>query len=103
MEQAVIEVGWNQFLVKKWDVFCVKKIKEEVGSEVRFHPLFLSSGERVEIGTPVLENIEVVCRVREQGKWEKIRVFKMHSKKRYMRNKWYRPHVTTLEVVNILY
>jgi large subunit ribosomal protein L21 len=37
----------------------------------------------------------------EQFKGEKVRVFKMKSKKRHMRNKGFRPHITKFKVMSI--
>jgi ribosomal protein L21 len=48
-----------------------------------------------------VEGSKVELKVLEQFKWEKVRVFKMKSKKRYMKNNGFRPHVTKMEVLSI--
>lgn len=100
---AVIELGWNQFIVRKGDIIDVKKISEEVKSKITIPALLTSDeeGKETKVGTPTVEWSKVELKVLEQFKWEKVRVFKMKSKKRYMRNRGFRPSLTKLEVVGI--
>jgi len=58
-------------------------------------------GKSTKIGTPVIKGSKVEFKVLEQFKGEKVRVFKMKAKKRYTRNKGFRPHLTKLEVLSI--
>lgn len=100
---AVIELGWNQFTVKVWDIIDVKKLTNNVDDKFSVEALLVSdeSGDNLKIGTPLVSWSKVEFKVLEQYKWEKVRVFKMKSKKRYSRNTWFRAHLTKLEVLNI--
>mgnify|MGYP003422019293 FL=1 len=100
---AVIELGWNQFIVRVWDVIDVKKLDKQVWENVTVTAMLVSDeeGNNVKIGTPLVEGSKVELKVLEQYKGEKVRVFKMKSKKRYARNRWFRAHLTKLEVLNI--
>lgn len=100
---AVIELGWNQFIVRKGDVIDVKKLEKEVGSKFTMEALLISDeeGKETKVGEPVISGSKIDLKVLEQFKWEKVRVFKMKSKKRYMKNTWFRAHLTKLEVLNI--
>jgi large subunit ribosomal protein L21 len=100
---AVVELGWNQFTVKVWDIIDVKKISNEVNDTLSVEALLVSdeNWSNLKIGTPLVGGSKVEFKVLEQYKWEKVRVFKMKSKKRYSRNTWFRPHLTKLEVLNI--
>jgi len=100
---AVIELGGNQFIVRTWDIIEVKKLSIEVGENISVPALLLADeeGSNVQIGAPLLSESKVECKVLTQFQWEKVRVFKMKSKKRYMRNTWFRPRVTKLEVLHI--
>lgn len=100
---AVIELGWNQFIVRKGDIIDVKKLDKEVGSKITVEALLLSDEEwkETKVGEPLVAGSKVDLKVVEQYKWEKVRVFKMKSKKRYMKNTWFRAHLTKLEVVGI--
>lgn len=100
---AVIEIGGNQFTVKKWDVIDVKKQDANADETITVEALLVAdeSGEKVQIGTPVVSGSKVELKVIEQFKDEKVRVFKMKSKKRYKRNRGFRAHLTKLEVLAI--
>ncbi len=101
---AVIELGWNQFIVRAGDVIDVKKQDVEVGKKITTEALLISDeeGKETKVGTPLVEGSKVTLKVLEQFKGSKVRVFKMKSKKRYMRNKGFRPSLTKLEVVEII-
>ena len=98
---AVIELGWNQFIVRKGDVIDVKKQDIEEGKTFDTDTLLLTDeeGKETKVGTPFVKWSKVELKVLEQYKGVKVRVFKMKAKKRYARNKGFRPHVTKLEVV----
>lgn len=100
---AVVELGWNQFTVRVWDVIDVKKLDKEIWENVTVEAMLVSDeeGNDVKVGTPLVAGSKVELKVLEQYKGEKVRVFKMKSKKRYARNKWFRAHLTKLEVLNI--
>lgn len=100
---AVVELGWNQFIVRTWDIIDVKKLKEEVWNTLSVSAMLISDEEwnDVKVWTPFIENSKVEFKVLEQFKDEKVRVFKMKAKKRYTRNLWFRAQLTKLEVLNI--
>lgn len=100
---AVVEIGGNQFIVKKGDIIEVKKQNIEVGATMTLEALLVSdeAGKEVKIGSPLVAGSKIECKVLDQRKGEKVRVFKMKSKKRYMRNKGFRPSVTELEILSI--
>ena len=100
---AVIELGGNQFIVRKGDIIDVKKQDVEVKSTISTPALLVSDeeGKETKIGTPIVEGSNVELKVLEQFKGEKVRVFKMKSKKRYMRNKGFRASLTKLEVISV--
>jgi len=100
---AVIELWWNQFTLRTWDVIDVKKLSKEIWDTLSLEAMLLSDedGEDVKVWTPFVTGSKVELRVVEQYKWEKVRIFKMKSKKRYTRNRWFRPSLTKVEVLSI--
>ena len=100
---AVIEIGGNQFIVQKGDIIEVKKQDIEVGKTMTIEALLVSDldGKETKVGTPTVEGSKVECKALEQKKGEKVRVFKMKSKKRFKRNKGFRPSITQLEIMSI--
>jgi len=100
---AVIELGGNQFIVRKGDVIDVKKLAQEIDSTFTVEALLVSDeeGTALKVGTPTVSGSKIELKVVYQFKGEKVRVFKMKSKKRYARNTGFRPHLTKVEVLNI--
>ena len=100
---AVIELGWNQFTVKVWDIIDVKKQDAKEKSKIKTDALLISDedGKDVKVWTPFVEWAGIELKVLEQYKAEKVRVFKMKSKKRHMKNTWFRQSMTKLEVLSI--
>lgn len=100
---AVVELGGNQFMVQKGDIIEVKKQDLEVGKKMSVEALLVADaeGKDVKVGAPVVEGSKVEFKVLDQKKGDKVRVFKMKAKKRYMRNRGFRPSVTQLEVLSI--
>lgn len=100
---AVVELGWNQFIVRQGDVIDVKKLNKQIWDNVSVDALLISDEEwnDVKVGTPFVVGSKVELKVLEQFKDEKVRVFKMKAKKRYTRNLGFRASLTKLEVLNI--
>ena len=100
---AVVELGGNQFIVRVGDVIDVKKMDAEINSTLNTWALLISDeeGKETKIGSPLVDGSKVELKVLDQYKGEKIRVFKMKSKKRHMKNNGFRPHLTKLEVLSI--
>jgi len=100
---AIVEVGGNQFTVKVGDIIEVDNQNTEIGTTIEAQPLLVSDveGKDVRIGTPFVEGMKVSLKVIEDYRGDKIRVFKMKSKKRYARTYGFRPELTTLEVTSI--
>lgn len=100
---AVIEIGWNQFIVRKDDEIEVKKQDLAVGKKMTIEALLLSDeeGKTTKIGEPFVEWSKIELKVLEQKRAKKVRVFKMKSKKRYMKNTGFKAHITTLKVTSI--
>ncbi|RAL55894.1 50S ribosomal protein L21 [Candidatus Gracilibacteria bacterium GN02-872] len=100
---AVIELGGNQFTVKQGDIIDVKKLDKEINASFDVSAMLVSDeeGKETKVGTPFVEGSKVVLKVLDQFKGKKVRVFKMKSKKRYMRNNGFRARLTKLEVISI--
>lgn len=100
---AVIELGGNQFIVREWDIIDVKKQDEELESIFNIEALLIASedGKELKVWTPTVSGSKIELKVIDQFKGEKIRIFKMKSKKRFARNNGFRPKLTKVQVVSI--
>ena len=98
---AVIETGGKQYRVKEGDVIVVEKLKAEVGEKVEFDKvLCLGEGNNVEIGQPYLDSA-VTGQVVENGKGEKIIIFKYKSKKDYRKKQGHRQPFSKIEILSL--
>jgi len=99
---AVIKTGGKQYRVAKGDEVKVEQLEGEVGDEVAFDQVLLTSnGENVEVGQPFLENSKVVGRIARQGKDKKVVVFKYRKRKGYRRKKGHRQCFTLVRIEEI--
>ena len=100
---AVIELGWNQFIVREGETIDVKKLQKEVNDKFTVEAMLITDeeGKETKVGVPMVAGSKVEFKVLEQFKGEKVRVFKKKSKKRYTRNKGFRAHLTKLEVLSV--
>lgn len=100
---AVIKTGGKQYRVSEGDVIQVEKITRENDSdEISIKEvLMVVDGENVTCGSPYVKGANVVAKALEDGKSEKIIVFKYKRKKDYRRKQGHRQPYTKLEISKI--
>lgn len=86
MKYAVLEVDGKQFKVAEGDIFFVDKfaLNKDKG-EVTFDKVLLTSDKDLQVGTPYIENMEVVCEIGNKVKTEKVIAETYKAKSRYHR------------------
>lgn len=100
---AVIKSGGKQYRVASGDLVKVEKIEGGVGERVELTEVLLVAGDgQARIGTPVLPDARVTAEILEQGRGEKIIVFKKKRRKGYRRKAGHRQALTTLKISEIL-
>ena len=98
---AVIETGGKQYIVKKGDIITVDRLDEAKDTHT-FTPLLVAGEDgTTKVGAPLVSGASVECRVTEHTRGDKVRVFKMKSKKHYHRTRGFRASETKLEVTSI--
>jgi len=99
---AVLSTGGKQYKVEEGDVLRIEKISGEVGAPVSFDKvLMFSDGEKIQVGTPLLDGISVSGRIVEQDKAKKILVFKYKRRKNYRRKQGHRQPYTAVKIDSI--
>lgn len=100
---AVVELGGKQYTVEAGMSIVVDHQHHDAGTTFDIAAMLIASpdAKTVKVGTPTVEGSKVTFKVEEHFKGEKIRVFKIKSKKRYMRTAGFRPHQTRLTVDSI--
>lgn len=74
-----------------------EKQKELVFSDV----LLIADDKKVSIGTPTIPGASVRAEIIKNGRKDKVRIFKFHSKKRYSRTAGQRQSYTLIKVIEI--
>jgi len=99
---AIIETGGKQYRVTEGDVINVEKLLVWPGDEVIFdNVLILGDGDAVQIGTPYVEAAQVYGKVVENGKGQKVIIFKYKSKKDYRKKQGHRQPYTMVEIIGM--
>ncbi|MEK7510039.1 MAG: 50S ribosomal protein L21 [Patescibacteria group bacterium] len=99
---AVIRTGGKQYIVEPGQKIKIEKLPPKEGSEVVFEDvLLLEKDGNVQIGTPLVKGVKATGKVLQQGKEEKIVVFRFRSKKRYKKKKGHRQPFTEVQITSL--
>ena len=99
---AIIETGGKQYKVAEGDTLFIEKLPNEAGDTVTFDKvLAVIDGDKITVGTPVVEGAKVDASVVKNGKGKKIIVFKYKPKKGYRRKQGHRQPYTKVTIGKI--
>jgi large subunit ribosomal protein L21 len=98
---AVIKTGGKQYRVSEGDRLRVEKLEGAQGDVVELSEVLMLGGERVAVGSPLVQGAKVNAEIVAQGLGKKIIVFKMRRRKRYRRKNGHRQPFTELKVTGI--
>jgi large subunit ribosomal protein L21 len=90
--------GGKQYRVQQGDEFRVEKLDAEVGDKVVFDKVVAVGGDKLVAGTPFVEGCTVEAEVLEQGKADKVIIYKYKAKKDYRRKNGHRQPYTLVKV-----
>ena len=100
---AVIKTGGKQYKVAANDEIVVEKIDANEGDEHAFEDVLMyGDGEDVTVGAPMVKGAAVVGEVVNQGKGDKVIIFKKRQRSTYKRKKGHRQLQTTIKITAIL-
>lgn len=99
---AVIETGGKQYRVQEGDVISVEKLNVSAGDKVTLDKvMFLSDGKTLQVGAPFVDGAKVEATAVENGKGQKVIIFKFKSKKDYRKKQGHRQPYTMLKIEKI--
>jgi large subunit ribosomal protein L21 len=98
---AIIKTGGKQYRVQENDEFRVEKLDANVGDKVVFDEVYAVGGDELVVGTPLVEGYAVQAEVLEQGKADKVIIYKYKAKKDYRRKNGHRQPYTLVKVTAI--
>ena len=101
MKKAVIKVGGKQFIVSEKETLLVDLLPQGT-KELGLDALMLIDGDKVEVGTPIVQGVKVSAKVVDElVKGEKIRVIRYKAKKRVHKENGHRQKYTKIEITSI--
>ncbi|MDV7338150.1 50S ribosomal protein L21 [Terasakiella sp. A23] len=99
---AIVKTGGKQYTVAENDVIVVEKLAGEAGSEIKLEDVLLVGAEgKTTVGTPLVKGASVTAEVIEQGKGDKVIIFKKKRRQQYRRTKGHRQEQTVLRIKSI--
>jgi large subunit ribosomal protein L21 len=100
---AVVKTGGKQYRVAKDDIIKIERLPGEAGDVVTLSEvLMIGDGADMKIGAPLVEGASVAGEIVEQGRADKVIVFKKRRRQNYRRKKGHRQLLTVLKVTDIL-
>lgn len=98
---AIIKTGGKQYRVQQGDEFKVEKLDAKVGDKVVFDEVVAVGGDKLIVGTPLVNGYVVNAEVLEQGKGDKVIIYKYKAKKDYRRKNGHRQPFTLVKITGI--
>ena len=97
---AIVSAGGKQYRVEKGDTIYIEKLPAPVGETVRLAEVLLVGGgdAGARVGAPLVADAAVVGTVLEQGRDQKVRVFKYKKRKHYRRTRGHRQSYTLVRI-----
>jgi large subunit ribosomal protein L21 len=92
---AVIKTGGKQYRVSAGEKLKVEQIPADIGATVTFNEvLAVGAGADLVVGAPLVSGAKVDASVIEQGRGDKVRIFKLRRRKHYKRQGGHRQNFT---------
>jgi len=98
---AVVRTGGKQVRVAPGDSLRVEKLAGEIGDTIELDEVLLVGGDELKVGQPLVAGAKVVGTITEQGRGDKIRIFKLKRRKGYRRRQGHRQLYTEVRVDKI--
>ena len=100
---AIVEISGKQFKVEKKQKLFVNRIDVEEGKKVSFdNVLMFNDGNKLSIGSPVVNGVKVDAKVLKHLKSDKVIVFKKKRRKGYKVKNGHRQQITQIEINDII-
>ncbi|HAS54725.1 MAG: 50S ribosomal protein L21 [Nitrospirae bacterium GWC2_57_13] len=99
---AVIKTGGKQYKVSPGDMVKVETLEAKLGDTVEFKDVFMvADGDNMSVGKPMLASAMVTAEVMEQGRGEKLLIFKHRRRKNFRKTIGHRQNYTALRIKEI--
>ena len=100
---AIVETGGKQYKVTSGQVIEVERLDAVEGSTVEMdRVLLIADGDKLTVGTPVVEGAKVLATSQGDNRTKKVIVFKYKNKTRYSKKTGHRQPYTRLMIDKII-
>ena len=99
---AVIATGGKQYKVTKGETLRVEKLAGDEGETVKLdRVLMVADGDKISVGSPVLDKASVTAKITAQGRGDKVEIVKFRRRKHSRTQMGHRQSYTEIEVTDI--
>ena len=80
----------------------IEQITADIGQQITLtEVLAVGAGEDLVVGAPFVSGASVVAKVIEQGRHDKVRIFKMRRRKHYQKRQGHRQNYTEIQIETV--
>ena len=102
MNYAIVEIGSNQFKVKKGDLIQIDSFKDAAKKAVKLNKILMyHDGKKIELGKPYVKGVHISCEIVGETKGRKVIAYKYKRRKSSKFKKGYRRKLLTLKIQDI--
>ena len=99
---AVIKSGGKQYKVAAGEKLKIEQIPTQVGEKISLDQvLIVSQGDKVSVGSPLVNCAVVSATVLGHGRADKVKIFKMRRRKHYQKRQGHRQDFTEVMIDEI--
>ncbi|MBO6146452.1 MAG: 50S ribosomal protein L21 [Lachnospiraceae bacterium] len=98
---AIIATGGKQYKVSEGDVIYVEKLDVETGKDVTFDQVLAVGGDKLVVGSPLVDKATVTAKVLDQTKGKKVIVYRYKRKSGYHKKNGHRQAYTKVQIDKI--
>jgi len=99
---AIVEIAGQQFKVEKDQRCYVHQLEGKPGSKVTFeNVLLLDDNGKVSVGAPAVKGVQVIAKIEQHLKGDKVIVFKKKRRKGYKVKNGHRQRLTEILIKDI--
>ncbi len=102
MSHAVIRTGGKQYRVTQGDLVRIEKLEGSAGDKITFDEVLFFGGDSPKFGSPLVAGAKVLAEIVEQGRGEKLVIFKFKKRKKYKRKNGHRQSFTAVKITEVL-
>lgn len=99
---AVVKTGGKQYKVAQGEYLKVEKLEGNEGDTVELNDvLMIADGDKLKIGTPLLDGGKVTATIKSHGRGKKVEIMKFRRRKHHQKKTGHRQYYTEIEITAI--